>query len=82
MHTATVSTKGCVVIPKELHKKYELTKGSLVQIVEYGNVLALVPLSDDPITTLHGMLAGGASLTNELLTQRKQDQIRAANKAK
>ncbi len=80
MHTATVSTKGWVVIPKELRKKYKLTQGTRVQVVEYGNVLVLVPLSADPITALHGMLADGPSLTNALLMQRKQDYLHEENK--
>ena len=76
MYTATVSTKGWVVIPKDLRDKYRLKKGTRIQVVDYGNVLALVPLPDDPIDALHGMLAGGPSLTADLLAERARERVR------
>lgn len=76
MYTATVSTKGWVVIPKNLREKYRLKKGTQVQVVDYGNVLALVPLPDDPIQALHGMLEGGPSLTADLLAERARERAR------
>jgi AbrB family looped-hinge helix DNA binding protein len=76
MHTSTVSAKGWVVIPKAMREKHGLEKGSRVQIVDYGRVLAIVPLPDDPIEALHGMFAGGPSLTEELLAEREQERTR------
>jgi AbrB family looped-hinge helix DNA binding protein len=74
MYTAIVSTKGWVVIPKELRDKYGLKKGTRVQVVEYDQTLALVPLPDDPVEVLHGMLEDGPSLTAELLTERARER--------
>lgn len=74
MYTAKVSTKGWVVIPKELREKYGLKEGARVQVVDYGNVLVLVPLPEDPIGALYGMLAGGPSLTEELLAERERER--------
>jgi len=37
--TLTISSKGWVVIPAELRKKYHLTPGTEVLIVDYGGVL-------------------------------------------
>ncbi|HOG46227.1 MAG TPA: AbrB/MazE/SpoVT family DNA-binding domain-containing protein [Anaerolineae bacterium] len=76
MHTAIVSTKGWIVIPKELRDKLGLRKGARVQIVEYGRVLALVPLPDDPVQAMHGMLAAGPSLTEDLMAERAQERDR------
>lgn len=76
MYTAKVSTKGWVVIPKELREKYGLKQGSWVQVVDYGEVLALVPLPDDPVEALHGMLEAGPSLTADLLAERAREQVR------
>lgn len=76
MHTAKVSTKGWVVIPKDLREKYGIEKGTHVQVVDYGNVLALVPLPDDPVEALHGMLAEGPVLTDDLLAERAQERVR------
>ena len=76
MHTVKVSTKGWVVIPKALRDKYGLKEGSRVQVVEYGDVLVLVPLPEDPIGALYGALAGGPSLTEELLAERARERER------
>jgi AbrB family looped-hinge helix DNA binding protein len=76
MDTATVSTKGWVVIPKELRDKYGLKKGSRVQVLDYGELLALIPLPDDPVKALHGMLEGGPSLTEDLMAERARERAR------
>jgi len=73
MYTAKVSTKGWVVIPKELREKYGLRKGTQVQVVDYNDVLALVPLPDDPVRALHGLLEEGPSLTKDLMAERARE---------
>jgi AbrB family looped-hinge helix DNA binding protein len=76
MHTAKVSAKGWVVIPKAMRDRHGLEKGSRVQIVDNGEMLAIVPLPDDPVEALHGMFADGPSLTEELLAEREQERMR------
>jgi len=76
MYTAKVSAKGWVVIPKPLREKYGLKKGTHVQVVDFGSVLAVMPLPDDPVEALHGMLEGGPSLTEELLAERARELAR------
>jgi AbrB family looped-hinge helix DNA binding protein len=65
MTVATVSSKGWIVIPADLRKKYGLESGKQVMVVDYGGVLALAPALDDPIAQAQGMLAGGPSLTGD-----------------
>ncbi len=74
MHTMKVSAKGWVVIPKALREKHGIREGTHVQIVEYGDILALVPLPDDPAKALHGMLKKGPSLTGDLLAEHVQER--------
>jgi AbrB family looped-hinge helix DNA binding protein len=76
VRTVKVSTKGWVVIPKALREKYGLKKGTHVQVVDYGEVLALVPVPDDPAQALHGMLEEGPSLTADLLSERAKERAR------
>lgn len=76
MPTLTVSTKGWVVIPVELRKKYGLTPGAQVQVVDYGGVLALVPLPENPIREAVGMLKGSSSLVQALLNEHAQEIAR------
>ncbi|MCL7452983.1 MAG: AbrB/MazE/SpoVT family DNA-binding domain-containing protein [Anaerolineae bacterium] len=76
MHTATVSAKGWVVIPKSIREKHGLKKGSRVQVLDYGQIVAIVPLPADPIEALHGMFEDGPSLTKELLAERERERAR------
>ena len=59
MQPVAVSAEGRVVIPKALREQYGLRKGTRLQVLDSGGVLAIVPLSADPVEALHGMLAGG-----------------------
>lgn len=73
----TISTKGWVVIPAELRKKYNLHPGQVVQVVDYGGVLALVPVAADPIGHAAGLLhAPEDSLTEALLAERTAEKAR------
>ncbi len=76
MTTLTISTKGWVVIPTELRLKYGLHPGAQVQMVDYGGVLALVPLLEEPIEQIAGMLKGPSSLTQNLLAEHAQELAR------
>lgn len=71
MATATISSKGWVVIPQEVRRRYGLKRGDKVHIIDYGGVLAIVPASEDPIAEGFGMLKGGPSLTQALLEERR-----------
>lgn len=63
-----ISSKGWVVIPAELRKRYKLHAGTAVEVIDYGGVLAVVPVKENPIEVSAGMLAGdGKSLTQALL---------------
>jgi AbrB family looped-hinge helix DNA binding protein len=74
MNEAIVSTKGWVVIPKVYRQKYNLRPGSRVQIVDYGAGLSIVPLPDNPVDALQGLLARGPSLTADLLAERRKER--------
>lgn len=69
MRTATISTKGRVVIPKDLRGMNSLKKGTQVHVVDCGKMLALVPLPDDPVDALRSMLEGDPSLTADSLSE-------------
>lgn len=76
MHTVIVSAKGSVVIPKAIREKHGLRQGSRMQVVDYGQMLVMVPLPDDPVEALHGMLMDGPSLTGDLLEEWMRDRAR------
>ena len=76
MTTLKISSKGWVVIPVELRKKYQLTPGTEVIIVDYGGVLSIVPADKDPIKKGRGLLKDLSGLTDDLLKERSQERER------
>ena len=80
MLTAKISSKGWIVIPAELRKKYRLESGQYVKVIDYGGVLALVPHLQDPIEEAMGSLKGGSSLTRALLESRRRERSREKKK--
>ncbi len=73
MNTVKVLSKGQIVIPVGIRKKYEITPGSTLQVFEYDNLIYLVPPAKDALKAAMGCLPGGPSLSDELLTERKKD---------
>lgn len=73
MTDLTISSKGWVVIPAELRKKYNLEPGSAVRMVDYGGVLAIIPSLPDPIEQAAGMIKGSKSLTQALLAEHQAE---------
>jgi AbrB family looped-hinge helix DNA binding protein len=76
MTTLTISQKGWVVIPAELRRKYQLTPGTKVRIVDYGGVLSIVKVFDDPVNQGAGMLKGSDSLTEAVTEEHRQERQR------
>lgn len=70
MPTVTVSSKGWVVIPKEIRERQGIKPGDRMHIIEYGRTITIVPAAKDPITAAYGMFKGGASMTRGLLKDR------------
>ena len=73
MTVHSISSKGWVVIPAEMRKKYGLEPGSEVRIVDYGGVLALIPALEDPIQQASGMLHTDKRLTQILLADHRDE---------
>jgi AbrB family looped-hinge helix DNA binding protein len=76
MTVATISSKGWIVIPNELRKKYNLGAGAQVSLVDYGGVLSIVPAMADPVEEAAGILKSNRSLTQALLDERAQERGR------
>ncbi|MCX6382903.1 MAG: AbrB/MazE/SpoVT family DNA-binding domain-containing protein [Actinobacteria bacterium] len=72
MKTAIVSKKGWVVIPSEIREKYKINKGDMVSIIDYGDLIAIIPYPKDVIKESAGMFEG-KSLTKALIESRKEE---------
>ncbi len=73
MKTTTVSEKGWVVIPNEIREKYNIKKGDKVNIIDYGDIIAIIPASKDVIRDSAGIFKSKKSLTKSLLNDRKEE---------
>jgi len=59
---AYVSTKGQLVIPVELRRKYGIKPGTRVQILDEGTRIVLQPVTAEYVRQLRGSLKGGGAL--------------------
>ncbi len=70
---STVTTKGQLVIPSKLRRKFGIRKGTRVVFVEENHRLILQPLTREFIDSLCGWLKGSKAL-DVLLEERKKDR--------
>jgi AbrB family looped-hinge helix DNA binding protein len=73
MNTVKVLTKGQIVIPASIRKRYNIQPGNALQIFEYGNLLYIVPPVKDPVQDAMGCLPKQPSLSKQILKERKKD---------
>lgn len=71
---STVTTKGQLVIPAKLRRKYSIKQGTQVAFLEQENRLVLQPLTPEFIRNLRGSLKGEPSALNALLEDRKRER--------
>lgn len=72
-----MSSKGQVVLPAEVRRKYGLTAGAELELVDAGDHLVVMPTVKDPVARLRGLLAarqGQRSLVDALREGRKADR--------
>ena len=76
MTIATISSKGQLVIPKEIRNRLDLKPKQKVLLKIVKGQAVIEPLPDDPVEHFCGIFKDGPSLTNTLLKQRKKDKKR------
>jgi AbrB family looped-hinge helix DNA binding protein len=71
---STVTTKGQLVIPSALRRKYSIKEGTQVAFLEQENRLVLQPLTPEFVRGLRGSLKGEPSALKALLEDRKRER--------
>ncbi len=71
---STVTTKGQLVIPSKLRRKYSIKEGTQVAFLEQENRLVLQPLTAEFIRSLRGSLKGEPSALRSLLEDRRRER--------
>lgn len=76
MQSARVTSKGRLVIPVQLRRRYGIKSGTKVCFIERGNEILFQPVTKEYIRSLCGMLQSKTSVTQELSKERARDQER------
>ena len=71
MATVKTLSKGQIMIPAEIRKRYHIQPGTELQVMEYGGIIYLIPPVEDPIKAACGLLPSKSSLAGKLLKERK-----------
>lgn len=70
-----VSSKGQIVLPAEIRRKYGIEAGSELDVVEWAGTLYLLPVEEgEPLGHLRGMLAGTGYSTEQFLAERRAER--------
>jgi AbrB family looped-hinge helix DNA binding protein len=72
MARAKVSSKGWVVIPKDIRKRCGIKPGDSVTIYETEGKVTILPEGMDPISLGRGLLQGGRSMA-ELIEDKRRE---------
>ncbi|HLA27744.1 MAG TPA: AbrB/MazE/SpoVT family DNA-binding domain-containing protein [Syntrophales bacterium] len=67
MEESTMTTKGQIVIPAKLRKRYGLTPGTKVYFIERDKEIMLQPVTKEYLKSVHGMLISETPVIKELL---------------
>lgn len=80
METAYVTSKGQLVIPANLRKRYGIKAGTRVRFIERAGEIVIQPVTKEFIRSVCGMLKSDKSATKELLKDRARDRQREERK--
>jgi AbrB family looped-hinge helix DNA binding protein len=80
MSVVTTSSRGQIVIPRDVRKQLRIGPGKKVLIRTEGDRAILFPLPDDPVDHFCGIFQKGTSLTKALLAERGKERAREAKK--
>jgi AbrB family looped-hinge helix DNA binding protein len=74
VETSVVTTKGQLVIPARLRRRFGIKKGTLVSFAEDNGRIIVQPVTRDFIRSLRGSLRGEPSALDYLLEERKRER--------
>ena len=80
MQVVTASSRGQIVIPKEIRKRLNIVAGKKLSIKAEGDQVLLTPLPDDPVEAFCGIFKEKSSLTRALTGHREKDKQREEKK--
>ena len=76
MSVVKISQKGCVVIPAELRRRYGWKPGDRLRVVDYGGIVSLQPVLENPEEEGWGSSKGPGRSLLEALKDAKEEERR------
>ncbi|MFQ5681964.1 MAG: AbrB/MazE/SpoVT family DNA-binding domain-containing protein [Candidatus Binatia bacterium] len=76
METSYVTSKGQLVVPVRLRRKYGITPGTRICFVERDHEIIFQPVTREYIRSVCGMLMSETSITQAFLKERARDKER------
>lgn len=76
METAHVTSKGQLVVPSRLRRKYGIKPGTKIRFIERDNEIVFQPVTTEYIRSICGMLRSETSVTQGLLKERAREKER------
>ena len=80
MHAVTASSRGQIVIPKEIRKHLNIVAGKRLSVKAEGDQVLLTLLPGDPVEAFCGIFKEKSSLTRPLTEHREKDKDREEKK--
>lgn len=74
MDTAYITSKGQLVVPAKLRRRYGIKPGTKICFIERGHEILFQPVTKEYIHSICGMLKSHTSITQELLKERSKDK--------
>ena len=81
MAVVTTSSRGQIVIPRDVRKQLNIGPGKRILVRAEEDRAILFPLPDDPVEHFCGVFQKGPSLTKALLAERRKERARETKKA-
>ena len=81
METAQVTSKGQLVVPVRIRRKYGIKPKTKICFIERNNEILFQPVTKEYIRGIRGLLKSDVSITQELLKERARDKKREETKA-
>lgn len=72
MPIVKVSSKGQIVIPAQLRKKYKIERGTKLNVLDGDGEIILRLILQDAVQQARGLFRGGASSLQELVKERHE----------
>jgi len=74
METSTVTSKGQIVIPARIRKKFGIKRGTKIHFVDRKREIKIVPVTSEMIKSNFGILGTKGKLLKELKEEKKRER--------